>query len=281
MNINDSRVFAPSNTGTKAHAFMGSIGAKEGNLRAACRVTIQRSATETTFISLNRARSFYTVCDNCVRLYMAAEARAYNSMQPATEADDLGYVAPVDERTEQPQAEVQDKQQHSVRRAAASLADYLAATERGDAVAATRAAADLSTWTGIAQVHGATLADILTYREQPQADAERTPVPEQHADLSTEDGTVKLGRDQLTRRGHWADVTLDTGRTYSVSMLVHRKTPDGSVNAFGSRVLVDHVIYWSESDGRSTGPIRTASAEDKPGSVGGRIWSLLVAANIA
>ena len=213
MSINDTRVFAPSNTGTKAHAFLGSRGAKPGNLRAACRVTIQRS-TDSTFVSLDRARKFYTVCDNCVKLYKAAEDRADNSMQPATEADDLGYVAPVDERTEQPQPE-------------------------------------------------------------------RTPVPEQHADLSTEDGTVTLGRDTLTRRGHWADVTLATGRTYSVSMLVHRKTSDESVNAFGNRVLVDHVIYWSERGGSSQGPIRSAGVDDKPGSIGGRIWALLVAANIA
>lgn len=218
--MDDNRVFAPSNTGNQAHAFLGSIGAKEGNLRAACRVTIQRSATETTFISLDRARSFYTLCDNCVRLYLAAELRAYNSMQPATEADDLGYVAPVDERIEQ-----------------------------------TQAAAET---------------------EQP----ERTPVPEQHADLSTEDGTVKLGGDTLTRRGHWADVTLAKGRTYSVSMKVHRKT-QGPATVFGSRVLADHVIYWSERSDGATGPIRTASADDKPGNIGGRIWSLLVAANIA
>uniref|UniRef100_A0AAU7GZC0 Helix-turn-helix DNA binding domain protein n=1 Tax=Streptomyces phage Geonosis TaxID=3158856 RepID=A0AAU7GZC0_9CAUD len=103
MSINDSRVFAPSSTGTKAHAFLGSRGAKQGNLRAACRVTIQRAATGTTFISLDRARKFYTVCDNCVKLYLAAEDRADNSMRPATEADDLGYVAPVNERTEAPQ----------------------------------------------------------------------------------------------------------------------------------------------------------------------------------
>ena len=215
MSINDSRVFAPSNTGTKAHAILGSRDAKPGNLRAACRSTIQRSVSA-AFVSLDTARNVYSVCDSCVKLYLAAEDRADNSMRPATEVDDLGYVAPVDERT-----------------------------------------------------------------EAPQPAAEATPVPEQHADLSTEDGTVTLGRDTLTRRGHWADVTLATGRTYSVSMLVHRKTSDESVNAFGNRVLVDHVIYWSERGGSSQGPIRSAGVDDKPGSIGGRIWALLVAANIA
>jgi len=208
MSINDSRVFAPSNTGTKAHAFLGSRDAKPGNLRAACRSTIQRSVS-TAFVSLDTARKVYSVCESCVKLYLAAEDRADNSMRPATEVDDLGYVAPVDERT-----------------------------------------------------------------EAPQPAAEATPVPEQHADLSTEDGTVTLGRDTLTRRGHWADVTLATGRTYSVSMKVHRKSDS-------AHVLWDHVIYWSERDGRSQGPIRSAGEDDKPGSVGGRIWALLVAANIA
>jgi len=208
MSINDSRVFAPSNTGTKAHAFLGSRDAKPGNLRAACRSTIQRSVSA-AFVSLDTARNVYSVCDSCVKLYLAAEDRADNSMRPATEVDDLGYVAPVDERT-----------------------------------------------------------------EAPQPAAEATPVPEQHADLSTEDGTVTLGRDTLTRRGHWADVTLATGRTYSVSMKVHRKSDS-------AHVLWDHVIYWSERDGRSQGPIRSAGEDDKPGSVGGRIWALLVAANIA
>jgi len=208
MSINDSRVFAPSNTGTKAHAFLGSRDAKPGNLRAACRSTIQRSVS-TAFVSLDTARKVYSVCESCVKLYLAAEDRAEASMRPATEAYDLGYVAPVDERT-----------------------------------------------------------------EAPQPAAEATPVPEQHADLSTEDGTVTLGRDTLTRRGHWADVTLATGRTYSVSMKVHRKSDS-------AHVLWDHVIYWSERDGRSQGPIRSAGEDDKPGSVGGRIWALLVAANIA
>jgi len=208
MSINDSRVFAPSNTGTKAHAFLGSRDAKPGNLRAACRSTIQRSVSA-AFVSLDTARNVYSVCDSCVKLYLAAEDRADNSMRPATEVDDLGYVAPVDERT-----------------------------------------------------------------KAPQPAAEATPVPEQHADLSTEDGTVTLGRDTLTRRGHWADVTLATGRIYSVSMKVHRKSDS-------AHVLWDHVIYWSERDGRSQGPIRSAGEDDKPGSVGGRIWALLVAANIA
>jgi len=89
----DTIVFAPSNTGTKAHAFLGSRGAKEGNLRAACRVTIQRSVSA-TFISLDRARKFYSVCDTCVKLYLAAMDRLAASLSPVTESHDLGYVAP-------------------------------------------------------------------------------------------------------------------------------------------------------------------------------------------
>jgi hypothetical protein len=223
---NDSDVFAPSNTGTQAHAFLGSRGAKPGNLRAACRVTIQRSVSA-TFTSLASARKFYSVCESCVKLYLAAEARAEASMQPATEADDLGYVAPVDERT--------------------------------------KSAPKVTT------VDGRT----VSFEPKP---AEATPQHEQmaHPDLSTEDGTVTLGRDTLTRRGPWADVTLATGRKYVVSMKVGRKADHGTW-----RVLFDNVTYWAERDGRSFGPTRSAGENDKPGSVGGRIWALLIAANIA
>lgn len=225
-NINTADVFAPSNTGTKAHAFLGSRGAKDGNVRAACRVTIQRSVSA-TFISLDRARKFYSVCDACVKLYQAAEDRAEASMQPATEAQDLGYVAPVDERTEQPAAER----------------------------------------------YGLAVGGLTFYAKQTEA----TPIAAPLVDLSTEDGTLKMANgDELTRRGHWADVWLADGRTYSVSMKVHRKGTEGA-----STILVDHVIYWTETAGRSTGPIRIACPEDKPRSVGGRIWRLLLAANIA
>ena len=212
MSINDTRVFAPSNTGTKAHAFLGSRDAKPGNLRAACRSTIQRSVS-TAFVSLDTARKVYSVCESCVKLYLAAEDRAEASMQPATEAYDLGYVAPVDERTETSQPATEDTPQH----------------------------------------------------EQSA-----------HADLSAENGTVKLGRDMLTRRGPWADVTLATGRTYVVSLKVSRKADHGTW-----RVLFDNVTYWAERNGRSFGPTRSAGENDKPGSIGGRIWALLVAANIA
>lgn len=238
MSANDTRVWAPSNTGTKAHAFLGSRGAKEGNLRAVCRTTIQRS-TDATFVDQPRARKFYTLCDNCVKLYAEAEARADHSMRPATEADDLGYVAPVDERTETEQPEQCTCE----------------CTWKCD-----RPADEPCTCPCVC---GA-------------VPAEATPVPAQHADLSTEDGTVKLDGDELTRRGHWADVTLADGRTYSVSMKVHRKGSEGA-----STILVDHVIYWREMDGRSTGPIRLAGDTDGPRTVGGRIWRLLLAANIA
>ncbi|AWN08425.1 hypothetical protein SEA_SALETE_65 [Streptomyces phage Salete] len=236
---NNTDVFAPSNTGTKAHAFLGSRGAKDGNLRAACRVTIQRSISA-TFISLDRARKFYSVCDTCVKLFLAAEDRAEASMQPATEAHDFGYVAPVDERTETEPAD-------------AAPQCTCECTWKCD-----RPADEPCTCPCICGV---------APTEKPQ-----------NADLSTEDGTVTLNGDTLTRRGHWADVTLAGGRTYSVSMKVHRKSHDA---ASGSRVLVDHVIYWRETDGRSTGPIRTAGETDLTRTVGGRIWALLLAANIA
>lgn len=243
MSINDNRVFAPSNTGTKAHAFLGSRGAKPGNLRAACRTTIQRAATGTTFISLDRARKFYTVCDNCVKLFLAAEDRADNSMRPATEADDLGYVAPVDERTETPQP----------------------------AAEATTQCTCECTWKCDRPADEPCTCPCV-------CGAASTPQHEQlaHADLSTEDGTVKLDGDELTRRGHWADVTLADGRAYSVSMKVHRKGHDG-----GSRILVDHVIYWSERGNGKMGQVRVAGETDGPRTVGGRIWRMLLAANIA
>lgn len=223
MNSNDNRVFAPSNTGTKAHAFLGSRGAKEGNLRAACRTTIQRKAVGTTFFTQAEAETRFTLCDNCVKLYAAAEARAESSMQPATEADDLGYVTPVDGRTEAPQP----------------------ACTMGERPAERR--------------------ETATTTEAPQPAA------------GTEADPVRVGRDILVRTSeHWGLVTLATGRTYVVSLKVRRKANHGTW-----RVLFDNVTYWSERDGRSFGPTRSAGTNDQPGSVGGRIWALLVAAGIA
>lgn len=100
MDVNSTRVWAPSNTGTKAHAFLGSRGAKEGNMRAGCRSSIQRSA-DANYVDLPRARKFYSVCERCVTLYYAAVARAEESMRAATEAHDVGYVTPADDRQDE------------------------------------------------------------------------------------------------------------------------------------------------------------------------------------
>ncbi|AKA61733.1 hypothetical protein SEA_YDN12_66 [Streptomyces phage YDN12] len=244
MNSNTD-VFAPSNTGTKAHAFLGSRGAKDGNLRAACRVTIQRSVSA-TFVSLDRARKFYSVCDSCVKLFRAAEDRAEASMQPATEAHDLGYVAPVDERTETPQQDAKP---------ARTMGEYLA--ERR--AAKVQHAPGKALLCGDCQGKGRSVC--------------------MNDDLAAEDGTVKLGHDTLTRKGPWGIAVLGR-RTYAVSLLVHRKT-EGEDPGNGHRVYWDHVIYWNESTGGTAGPLRAAGSIDAPHTVAGRIWSLLVAANIA
>ena len=378
--MSSNRVWAPSNTGTKYHAFMGSIGAKDGNFRAACRVSTQRKKTA-HYISRDQIAPWDSVCAPCERAFRAAEDRAEASMMPATEARDLGYVAPVDERTEAAPVAVTPAQATALRTIADNPGKVIAMvrgnrdfltingntenklrslemirmrdagttvtngkthalkvwelTEAGAAALGTEpkpaaeARADHS-------MRPATEADDLGYvapvderTETPQpeqctcectwkcdrpadepctcpcvcgaAPAEAAPVPEQQpaltvggltfyakqteattvaaplVDLSTEDGTLKLANgDELTRRGHWADVWLKDGRTYSVSMKVHRKGSEGA-----STILVDHVIYWTETAGRSTGPIRVACPDDKPRSVGGRIWRLLLAANIA
>ncbi|ATN93735.1 hypothetical protein SEA_ABT2GRADUATEX2_65 [Streptomyces phage Abt2graduatex2] len=200
--MSSNRVWAPSNTGTKYHAFMGSIGAKDGNFRAACRVSTQRKKTA-HYISRDQIAPWDSVCVPCERAFRAAEDRAEASMMPATEAHDLGYVAPVDERTE------------------------------------------------------------------------AAPQP---ADLSTEDGTVEVDGDVIIRKGPWATVVLDDDRTYSVSTLVHRKTEGGDPGN-GHVIYWDHVIYWRNND-RDDADLKAAGSIDRPTSVAGRIWKLLVAARI-
>src|SRR5690606_16311404 len=73
-------------------------------------------------------------------------------------------------------------------------------------------------------------------------------------------------------------VTLANGKRYIVSTQVRRKHP---VNEYGMSCIADHASYWTDRDGREYGATRSTNEHNKPGSVGGRIWALLVASGIA
>jgi hypothetical protein len=122
MNVDrNEKIWALSNTGTKMHAFVQVWKDKDGNesanhLRALCRGTIARSA-DATFTSANYAIG---VCPRCEKLAEAMWDRAEASMQPATEAQDLGYVAPAGKFTDTQRDSMQDAFDAAV---AASQAD--------------------------------------------------------------------------------------------------------------------------------------------------------------
>ncbi|HSX97879.1 MAG TPA: hypothetical protein VLG91_10885, partial [Streptomyces sp.] len=88
----NEKVWAYSNTGMRMHAFVQTIEGG-GFKRAVCRSSILRNM-DAIFVNWGEAHS---VCPRCAKLMEAMYARAEASMQPATEADDLGYVAPVEE----------------------------------------------------------------------------------------------------------------------------------------------------------------------------------------
>ncbi len=85
-----------------------------------------------------------------------------------------------------------------------------------------------------------------------------------------------VNKDTLVRvSAERAIATLSTGRTYLVNLKVNRKADHGTW-----RVVRDCTEYFSERDGSPFGSTRAAGDGDKPGSVGGRIWALLKAANV-
>ncbi len=92
-------------------------------------------------------------------------------------------------------------------------------------------------------------------------------------------GTVKVKRDTMVPVGpHTMLATLATGRTYIVWAKPRRKHPRNECGVSGN---ADFTSYWTEKDGRPFGATRIASELDKPGGVGGRIWTLLLEAGIA
>lgn len=94
-------------------------------------------------------------------------------------------------------------------------------------------------------------------------------------DVSTQ---VKGDTITVSSDGKTAHVVLAKGRTYIVLTWVSRKHPQ---NEYGVSCIADHTSYWSKRNGESFGATRFTSERDKPGSVGGRIWALLVKAGIA
>lgn len=83
----DTMVWEYSNTGTKAHAFLRVTA--DGRRAAACRTSITRNANARFAM---RGVFGAAVCGSCVKLHNAYLDRVAASMEPATEAQDLGHV---------------------------------------------------------------------------------------------------------------------------------------------------------------------------------------------
>ena len=91
--MSNDKIWAYSNTGNLAHAFVAPWIDRFGNksddhLRAMCRKTIDRSAYT---LFQERKRMLLGLCANCVKLADAMHDRYDASLEPATEAHDLGY----------------------------------------------------------------------------------------------------------------------------------------------------------------------------------------------
>lgn len=113
----NGKIWAYSNTGTKAHAFIQSAG--EGSKRAVCRASITRSS-DATFV---RKAMVVGICGACEKKVTAMYDRAEASMQPATESHDLGYVAPAGKFTDTQRDAMQDEFDAVVAAAQAPKAD--------------------------------------------------------------------------------------------------------------------------------------------------------------
>lgn len=69
-----------------------------------------------------------------------------------------------------------------------------------------------------------------------------------------------------------AAVTLSDGKVYIVDTRITRKHPK---NKYGVSCIADHTSYYSSRNGQPFGATRFTSENNKPKSVGGRIWALL------
>jgi DNA-binding CsgD family transcriptional regulator len=98
--MSNTAVWAWANTGSKVHAFVQMMEGSVNHKRAMCRKTITRNADA---IFRERTDTGYpgSICPNCEKKFDELIARAEASMMPATEAHDLGYVAPVDQRADE------------------------------------------------------------------------------------------------------------------------------------------------------------------------------------
>jgi DNA-directed RNA polymerase subunit N (RpoN/RPB10) len=98
---NDTHVWARSNTGMRAHAFLRTN--EFGQHVAACRKTIVRESSARMHPA--EAFSLLTRCGVCEKLHNEYLDRIEASMAPATEADDLGYVHTEVEQVTEPVAD--------------------------------------------------------------------------------------------------------------------------------------------------------------------------------
>lgn len=97
----NEKIWAESNTGTRMHAFVQS--GTDGNLRAMCRSTIERS-TGARYVGKDEA---FLICSRCVKLAVAMWNRAEASMEQADPYSDGFHT--VDETTADANRETEKK----------------------------------------------------------------------------------------------------------------------------------------------------------------------------
>lgn len=89
----NEKIWAPSNTGIRTHAFVQYVEGTTQFKRALCRKTILRNA-DSRFIG---AKETSLICQSCMMIAVKMWERAEASMEPAQERHDVGYVAPVED----------------------------------------------------------------------------------------------------------------------------------------------------------------------------------------
>lgn len=97
----NEKIWAESNTGTRMHAFVQP--GTDGNLRAMCRSTIERS-TGARYVGKDKA---FLICSRCVKLAVAMWNRAEASMEQADPYSDGFHT--VDETTADANRETEKK----------------------------------------------------------------------------------------------------------------------------------------------------------------------------
>lgn len=103
----NEKVWAYSSTGTRVHAFVQQHATGTDHLRALCRGNIARHKTAI----FKEFSEFGLICPNCMTKFMDGVNRYEASMEPATEAHDLGHVVVRTEPETSPEKSKDDRPQ--------------------------------------------------------------------------------------------------------------------------------------------------------------------------